>query len=311
MVLKNLKTSMMALLMVSCAAYADEKSKDTSLSAFMKSVGAGSLAGMVEVLVNQPQVFFKNGLQRGDSMQKMLAQVKQSPKVLYAGLGVGMTCMVPTTAAQVGFNEALTQVMPGDDTATAVTRNAVAGGLSALLSNPAELVVNHQQQRQQHNEQLRQNQKNLQLLRAQQLNTQAWSTIKELHEQHGAKVVMRGFTGKVLRDSPFCAGFLTAYPKAKELYAQHNSDAQPWQATLAATAAVGPVITVVTHPFDTLSTKMQAEPAKPTMQVLADATKDGWESLIKGVVPRTARVMVAIPLMSAVKDAVQDALKND
>ena len=295
MVRKNLKTMMMALLMVSGAAYADEKTNDASFSAFMKSVGAGSVAGLAEVLVNQPQVYVKLGFQLKKTVAMLVAEVKRNPLILYQGLRVGMVCVVPATAAQVGFDQALEEVMPGSDTATAVQRNALAGATSALLSNPAELVVVNQQK----------------------LNAKPWPTIKALYMQNGAQVVMRGFTSKALRDSLFCAGFLTAYPQAKALYKQHHPDAQPWESTLAATAAVGPITTAVSHPFDTLSAKMQADPAKETMHGWADAikslkTKDmGYvRTAYAGLLPRTLRVMVAIPLMSAVKDTVKEALNN-
>jgi hypothetical protein len=304
MVRKNLKTMMMALLMVSCAAYAQENAKDTSLFAFAKSVGAGSVAGVVEVLVNQPQVYVKNALQQEKKLAELYQEFKKSPRVLYKGLGVGMGCMVPTTAAQVGFDQALEQSMPGNDTATAVQRNALAGAASALLSNPAELVVVNQQNR-----------------HRQGLDARAWPTVKELYERNGAQVAMRGLTMKALRDSLFCAGFLTAYPKVKELYSERNPDAKPWESTVAATAAVGPLTAVVTHPFDTLSTKMQADPAKAKVRGLADAVRSVmpktpedpsfFRALFAGLVPRTARVMVAIPLMSGVKDAVKDALNNE
>lgn len=300
MVRKNLKTMMMALLMVSTAAYADENAKDTSFSAFAKSVGAGSVAGLVEVLVNQPQVYIKNGLQMDKTVAMLVEEVKKDPRVLYKGLPVGMACMVPTMAAQVGLNQALEQVMPGNDTATEVQRNALAGAASAVLNNPAELVVVNQQKR----------------------KARALSTVKELYERNGVQVAMRGLTPKAVRESLFCAGFLTAYPKAKELYAERNPDVQPWESTLAATAAVGPLTTVVTHPFDTLSTQMQADPSKATVrgwtdafksvmaQAEAKAAKEGAKkpsflgALFAGLVPRTARVVVAIPLMSSVKEAV-------
>lgn len=306
MVRKNLKTIMMAFVMLPNAAYANENARDTSFSAFAKSVGAGSVAGVVEVLVNQPQVYVKNGLQLGKKVAVLAEEVKRDPRVLYKGLGVGMACMVPTMAAQVGLNQALEQAMPGNDPATQVQRNALAGAASAVFNNPAELVVVNQQTR----------------------KTNAVSTVKELYERNGVQVVMRGLTPKAVRESLFCAGFLTAYPKAKELYVQRNPEAMRWESTLAATAAVGPLTAAVTHPFDTLSTTMQADPSGRTVRgwkdavrslmanAEANAIKEGAKSssylgaLFAGLVPRTARVMVAIPLMSSVKDAVQDSFNN-
>ncbi len=275
---------------ISFAQGMEDEQASPRASSFIKNVLIGSAAGIAEVLVNQPTVFVKNLLQQQREVIKhegilnvLKNVVKKSPAQFYRGLGVNMACMVPTTAAQISISEKLKWVLPGEDMPTSFGRNAIAGGLSALTCNTSELIIVNQQN----------------------WKTNAWKTAQRLHRDNGSLVCMRGFMAKALRDSFFCAGFLTAYPMAKECFQKKTGNSIV--ATLLATASVGPATAAVSHPFDTISTRMQGDPSKKSIQGFIDAAKTvyrggGSKAFFSGLTPRTARVIVAIPLMTMVKD---------
>lgn len=277
--------------LVSCSLFSmQEDAKETIDSSFVRNVLVGSAAGGAEVLFNQPTVLVKNQLQQraahvtnAEVVKRLVRNVKESPSQLYRGLGVNTVCMVPTTAAQVSVNEALKGMIPGEDVPTSLGRNAIAGAFSALTCNPSELIIVNQQN----------------------WKASAWATAQRLHRENGISIGMRGYSAKAARDALFCAGFLTAYPQVKDQLPEQIES--PLLRTILATALVGPVTGAASHPFDTLSTRMQADASKQNIQGVLSAARaiyaeGGFKAFFSGFTPRTARIMTAIPLMSAVKD---------
>src|SRR5436190_10183532 len=70
------------------------------------NIAVGSIAGVAEVIVDQPLIYFKNMLQQG-------SKISLRPKVLYRGFGVNVACMAPTTAIQIAANKALKTICSG------------------------------------------------------------------------------------------------------------------------------------------------------------------------------------------------------
>ena len=287
----------LCMVAVSCAHAMDEDDQ-TPPQSFMRNVAVGSAAGMTEALVNQPIAFVKNLLQqRGKEIKqqgvfKVLKEIAQKePAQFYRGLGVNTACMVPTTAAQISISEQLKEVMPGEDIPTSLGRNAVAGAFSALTCNTSELIAVNQQN----------------------WKTSALNAAQRLHQENGFTVGFRGLMPKAARDAHFCAAFLTAYPMVQERLEQETGN--PFVSTVLATAAVGPATAVVSHPYDTLSTRMQGDASQKTIRGFVDAAKTiykegGKEAFFEGLTPRVARLCIAIPLMTAVKNALSSDDKN-
>ena len=253
---------------------------DFSQPSFIKNVFIGSAAGTVEVVVNQPTIFIKNSLQQNENPFKAIFQ---SPSQLYRGLGVNLVCMIPTTAMQVSGSEKLKTVMPGEDVMTSLMRNGIAGGLSAFTCNASELIIVNQQN----------------------WKANALTTAQRLYREGGPLVATRGLTAKAMREGIFCAGFLTAYPRVKKRFEEKTGS--DILATFFAAASVAPVTAAVSHPFDTISTRMQADASKKSIRGFFDAARvvyhqGGSKAFFAGITPRTVRMMVAIPLMTAVKN---------
>lgn len=251
---------------------------------FVTNALIGSAAGAGEALFNQPAISAKNALQQ----KRPLGEFIKSPALLYSGLGVNLLSVVPSTAAQMGISHALKEVMPSDDTVTgmpiALARNGLAGVGAALLCNPSELVIINQQN----------------------WKTGAWPTMQRLYRENGMSVAMRGYTAKAGRESIFCAGFLAAYPLIKEKL-KSNYGLDGLAGTVAATTVVGPVIGVATHPFDTISTRMQADPSEKQFKGFWDTARKIWaqgglRGYGAGLLPRIVRIKIAIPLMSEISN---------
>lgn len=274
--------------LLSATLYGSESEKGNAAE-FLRNIGVGSVAGMAEVFANQPTILVKNILQQQKKSKDTKSPVvifretiQKNPRHLYRGLGVNLTCMVPTTALQVGVSEQLKAVIPAEDLTSSLARNGLAGALGAFVCNASELTIINQQK----------------------WETNAVNTIKRLYAENGVPVCMRGFMAKALRDAHFCAGFLTLYPLVKEYVQAH--DLSSAVATVVASALVGPLTGAMSHPFDTISTEMQADPSKKELKGFADAMKaiyreGGFTAFFKGFTPRTMRIVVAIPLMNAVK----------
>lgn len=274
-------------------ASAMEEEKNESLS-FMENVAIGSAAGATEVVLSgQPLTFVKNTLQQKqkptESLQKKSIRfvlkhlAQQAPSQYYRGIEVNAVCMVPTTAIQIGLSEKLKDVIPGQEVSTSLVRNGTAGAFAALVCTPSELVIVNQQN----------------------WNANARETMRRLYKTNGLKACFRGYTAKAFRDGNFCAGFLTAYPAIKR-YVQEKTESSTL-ATILSTACVGPVTAATSHPFDTISTRMQADASKENIQGFSSAAKmiykeGGLKVFFSGFTPRTIRILAAIPLMSAVKE---------
>jgi Mitochondrial carrier protein len=278
------KSIIFYMYMVSFSLFSMEAEKEKT-SSFGKNIMIGSAAGGAEVLVNQPTILMKNLSQQRRVLQKGLVDtIRETPAQLYRGLGINLICMVPTTAAQIATSEKLKIIFPSEQLNASFLRNAMAGAFSALTCNPSELIIINQQN----------------------WKTNAWQANLNLYKQNGMGVYLRGYTAKAFRDGCFCAGFLTAYPELKKYFEQKTGS--PISATVLSTLCIGPATAAASHPFDTVSTRMQADASKKQIHGLLHAIKTiyqegGVKAFFAGLNSRTIRVLIAIPLMSAVKDA--------
>jgi Mitochondrial carrier protein. len=243
---------------------------------FMHNVAIGSVTGVAEVMVNQPLMCIKNMLQQGKI-------ISLRPRILYRGFGINATCIAPTTALLIATDKALEAIAPGADIKTSAARAFGAGFISTLASSPTELVILIQQ-----NE-----------------GKSAYKTIKNLIDQKGIRVISRGMVSKSLREGGFGVGFLSMYPWLKNSIHHNLIDNEAIALPLAGVIA-GAGTVVATHPFDTISTCMQADYKSEQVKTMRQATQRiyeqyGMRGFYKGVVPRGTRVAVAIPLMDEIQ----------
>lgn len=257
---------------------------------FMQNVAIGGAAGITEVSTNQWLIGLKNRAQQGQPFTL-------NPKVLYKGYGVGVTCMVPTTAIQVGVNKALESVIVGDDNMAKVARAFTAGAISAVAAGPTELMVIAQQN----------NGKN------------ALSTIKQLYRDAGPRVFGRGFAATALRDGVWTVGYSTIYPIVFEMLKKNitsNSDDNNMGANFALKAGAGAItgvcVAAATHPADMVKTVMQADYSRKKYKNAWQAAKGiyrkhGLRGFAKGLEARASRAAIAIPVIYGVTEYLSSA----
>jgi solute carrier family 25 citrate transporter 1 len=143
----------------------------TSTVTPLEHTAIGGLGGAVEMVLMQPMLACKNALQEG-------RPIPRNPLHLYRGLGVrktmladsphfhpfspiyhpfspvptqvGVMAMAPITASQFGTNRVVQQFLAGSEGAKLTglqtfASAAIAGGVSAFIASPTELIVIQQQ----------------------------------------------------------------------------------------------------------------------------------------------------------------------
>lgn len=276
-----------------CAA---DKEHTTTLYTVARDGIIGGIAGGVEPLLTQPIINVKIQRQQGKHIGDIITLVRRNPSALYRGLGVNMVCSVPSIATQIAFDAAIKDTVPSHNIISLMAQNTIIGSFSALTCNSTELVIINQQNN----------------------VSPAASIIKDLYRKHGITVFGRGFLSKAARESIFCMGFLTWYPDTKAAIEKqlniYNSSGRlsglnNLFSTVAASCLVGGPTALLSHPFDTVSTYLQADPGKKEckgyMDIIKATRQQGITSLYRGCGSRSFLIMLAIPILTSAKDAMK------
>ncbi|ETN01370.1 hypothetical protein PPTG_24082 [Phytophthora nicotianae INRA-310] len=108
----------------------------------LQNGSVGSIAGMAEVMLQQPTVAIKNAVQQG-------RPISWSVPALYRGLGVSLASIAPISAIQFATNGRLLRGLTAPDVAPSDQTKLLCATLSGLastgLSGPAELIMTLQQ----------------------------------------------------------------------------------------------------------------------------------------------------------------------
>lgn len=295
-----------------------------------ENLSVGATAGAIEITIQQPTIALKNAMQTG-------APLPRSIPALYRGLGVNVVSIAPITAVQFSLTAALTAVVlsrrpalpawlygpqapvpeptgappvtsaAGDASApprVAVSSDAIdaaeaaadavaaatsdptdggdrlspaaaaavaatAGTASAMLTAPAEHVILVQQ--------------------AKALSLPAAArALAASAAVRGITHPWRGFWATAGRDALYTAAYMGVAGSGAGL-------------GLLGGIGVGVAVGVVTHPLDTIKTRMQGD------------VPGGWwrggggvPGLMKGVVPRAGRIGGAVAILGGVKGVLED-----
>eukprot|EP00898_Chlorokybus_atmophyticus_P000680 jgi/Chlat1/1612/Chrsp127S01872 len=239
----------------------------------------GAISGCVEVLLMQPAVAWKNALQDGYTLSL-------APRNLYRGLGVNLASISPITAVQFGVDSALATAytkLTGIEEASPVTRialSAAAGGASAAVSTPAELVMIQQQK----------------------AGGTMGDTARRVARSFGGHTLFKGMAPCIFRESVYTAAYLGLSPLLKEELMANSRLFQSSQqaASLVSALVSGVTASLLTQPADTIKTRMQAhlgphEPYNTTKETAQKVWREGGLRLMySGIVPRSLRVSVAV-----------------
>ncbi|CAI5725955.1 unnamed protein product [Peronospora destructor] len=263
----------------------------------------GSIAGMIEVVLQQPTVAVKNAVQQGHPIQ-------WSSRALYRGVGVSLASIAPVTALQFAVNGRLLRGLTASGAApsdqTKLLCGILSGISSAVVSAPAELVMTLQQN-----------------------NGKSFgSTVKDVARAHGVMRLLRGFTATAVRDSVWCAGYLALGPvltrethtlgPATFGHVDTATKSQRASASVVGCIAAGLITVVATQPVDTVKTVMQGEamtlPSGHAPSTLASVTsiyrKGGFPRFYRGIVPRGCRLIGAVFVLGQSRNWLEEIIEE-
>mmetsp|Transcript_8760 Transcript_8760/g.16127 ORF Transcript_8760/g.16127 Transcript_8760/m.16127 type:complete len:275 (+) Transcript_8760:81-905(+) len=248
----------------------------------------GAAGGMLETGLQMPLLTAKFCAQEGRAFPSKFPE-------WYRGVGIQAGTVAPITAFQVMVNGLLGKSVTGgkrnlSDVET-IGCAMIAGGTSATLYGPVDLIMIQQQKHQ------------LGVL----------DTVKFITKNYGIpNGIFRGFLSTVVRESIYTGGYLGIAPVLTKSLV--NSDVGMFKGNnyasgLAGSIAAGVFAALLTHPTDTAKTCMQADLEQKVYPSARAAFFDhinnkGVASLYKGGFFRTARLCGAFFIVSTLREQI-------
>ncbi|ETL79255.1 hypothetical protein L917_20033 [Phytophthora nicotianae] len=269
----------------------------------LQNGAVGSLAGMIEMTIQQPWVAVKNAVQQGRPLPRSIP-------ALYRGLGVSLSSIAPVSAIRFAVNGKLLRKVSGTDTAPTgqvkVLCSTISGATAAAITGPAELVMTVQQN-----------------------NGRSFgATVKAVVDTHGVTRLIRGYPATAIRDAIWCAGYLALGPlftrevhRLKPQTFGHYDTAtasQKASASIAGCLAAGLVVVPLTQPIDTIKTVMQGEamtiPSSRRHSMFATARRiyreGGVRRFYRGIVARGSRLVGAVFILGQARMRLEEIFED-
>ena len=252
----------------------------------------GGVSGTIEVCVNQPTVSWKNALQQG-------RPISFSPAVMYRGTVINATSIAPITAIQFGVAGLLTEAIATNGQPLShrdkIATSLAGGAVSALVVCPADMLIIQQQR----------------------TGLSLPAQVSAIVSEHGWMRFSKGLLPAIGRESLFTGGYLGLAPVLRSLlvqfqpdtFADRTSTSTSTHSTqhggnmlslIVSSLMAGVTAGVLTHPIDTIKTRMQGDlsPASPYSSISQTARllwqEGGVGRFYQGVLPRTGRICVAV-----------------
>ena len=195
----------------------------------------GAAVGSCEVLIMQPTNYWKTELQQG---RFDLARAIR-PRYAYRGTMIAATSIAPITAIQFCVNGACLSALDSDAAVSpfvSLLCGVTAGIASATVQSPSQLVEINQQKH----------------------GGTMVSIARRVVQTHGTGTLWRGFSMTAAREGIFCCAYISLAPLLGQAF--HNrSSLGEGISTMAGALVAGTVAAVLTHPADTLKTRLQGD----------------------------------------------------
>jgi hypothetical protein len=239
--------------------------------------------------VMQPTVSIKNAIQDQ-------RPVPMNPRELYRGLLVNAGSIAPITAVQFGANrfyEGLVRSAGGSaDGAGKIGIAAAAGATSALVACPAEVIMIQQQRN----------------------NKAMAAQAGDIIGKFGPQRLWRGVFPTMARESMYTCGYLGIFPYLYETL-KDDPSLPSGAAFFVSGVAAGLTAATLTHPSDTIKTRMQAniDPEvtpqyRNQLSTLRQLLSEGGVgSLYAGFLPRAVRLVGATFILNIAKSEISEA----
>lgn len=283
--------------------------KDNNL--LFKNLLIGALTGISEVSVNHPLVTLKNAYQQNKQIplnSKLLSN-------LYKGYTGYALSMAPTTAVQIATDDLVKNYLSnkGQNNLSDIEKTIAAfsaGSLSAIVSCPSELILIKQQPRL-----LLTGFDSGALIIKELPGLSFKEAINDIYKQNKLKSFYIGFIPTAIRDGLFTVGYLVLAdlikPEISKIIDNETMLENEAIATISSNILAGVIAGIATHPSDTIKTNMQANNLKLYSSILEIYKENKLRAFYKGLLPRTARIMFAIPLMRSVSSRLKNYLDNE
>jgi len=210
-----------------------------------ESATIGALCGSIEMCIMRPTVYWKAELQQG---RFSLARAV-NPIYAYRGTFIAASSIAPITAIQFSVNAAVKDKLsampaagsaPKGEEASApfvlVASSATAGVASALVQSPCQLVEINQQKH----------------------GGTMVAMAKRVLGEYGPRGFFRGLSMTMAREGIFCTSYMATSPllagRLREDLQMEKASSEAAGAVLAGTAGA-----TLTHPADTLKTRIQGD----------------------------------------------------
>jgi len=193
----------------------------------------GTFAGGIEVLIDQPMLYWKNAVQQN-------LKFTLNPKIVYRGLGASVTNMGVLTGLQFISTGWIKSIITGGkeremNVGEMVLSGFMGGALSGLACCPMELVMIQQQR----------------------WGGNIVGTPARIVANYGVTGLARGMVTSVGREAVFTAGMLGLAPSVQ--VALEKNGVNPYAAGVSGAILSGLVAATISHPLDTVKTCMQGD----------------------------------------------------
>ena len=235
-----------------------------------ENLAIGAAGGALETTLQMPILTFKFSKQEGRPMPTTLSG-------WYRGVFVQAGTVAPITALQVMLNGLLGNLMlKGEKRELTdlekMTTSAGAGAMSACVYGPVDLTTIQQQK----------------------LGLNPLQTLRHVMHEHGSTSIFRGFSACAVREAIYTAGYLGLGPVATVALVEGPMKENPFAAAVTGACFAGVAAGLLTHPFDTAKTCIQAdmkgEEFRTARQTIPKLIRErGFTSLFRGGAARALR----------------------
>jgi hypothetical protein len=275
------------------------KSQTGELSSFQHGA-IGAVVGSVEQALMRPSFYWKAELQQN---RFSLARAF-NPMYCYRGLAVAVASIAPITAVQFSSSHVYGKAIrrhrgtasdaPLSDV-DAMTTGIAAGMTSSLVQSPFQLVEVNQQRS----------------------GGNMFSTARQVIAAHGVTGLFRGQTMTAVREGIFCCSYAAVAPILKRKILEKRPDLPEGQALAAASIASGSFGAFLSHPFDTLKTRLQGSvmdagrvsgPREAFLELRQQG--GGYGQFFNGFVPRVFRICCCTFIYASMSETLGDWVRE-
>lgn len=239
----------------------------------------GAAAGAATTIAIEPLIYIKNRYQ-----QNKILNLRQ----IYRGLPVNATGFIPTMAIQNSVFSHVENSLNKTDfspISKKIIAAVAAGTASTVTSCPRELLIIQQQNN----------------------GGNFYDNYKKLVKKYGLTISWKAGTLVAIRNSSFAGCFFVLTPKLSD------------KLDTLAPFVSGTVSAIITHPLDTIKTRLQAQPHKNMKQIIQEIYtevypnayfKSGIISFSRGIIPRIVGVATTMTLEYRFRECFTQLYKN-